>query len=462
MSKNLIYYVVGGEKEYSEMLRTSIDSVRKSNEEKYDILIITSFQYYWNNLQFYSDENTFYHFINDETPNSVFFNKLRIFDYSKIDEYDKILFLDADTIVNVNLEVYFNSIERNKLNIVVEDYSFENHNRIQFSLNDYTEEDVKFFEKNKIHTFNSGTFLFENSILMKRHFSNVLRLIDEHQDGHFMDQSFFNSYFNKYAITSDVLFKPKENYIYLINENIFDEMDYSNKIFHFIEEPGNPGTKLEKMNYIFNNIFNMTDYKLREDLIKDLKNIISGTKGVEIGVFKGDFSKYILQNWDGTLYMVDVWRPLGDEYEDASNHGMYSNILQDAVENIKGMEDRGIMIRAKSKIASEIFEDESLDFIYIDGNHAYEYVLEDLNVWFPKLKKGGVFSGHDYINMDWYNDPNFCPNGKDKYIWSFNTDGSPYYNGIFGVNPAVDEFSLQHGYTPKITSEWFGTWWFIK
>ena len=130
--------------------------------------------------------------------------------------------------------------------------------------------------------------------------------------------------------------------------------------------------------------------------------------------------------------------------------------------SIEGYEDRAIMIRANSKIASEIFEDESLDFIYIDANHAYDFVVEDIKLWFPKLKKEGVFSGHDYLNMNWYGDDKFCPNGKDKYIYTNTYQGTQYYNGIFGVNPAVDEFCKEHNYKVNVTQEWFGTWWFIK
>jgi len=203
-------------------------------------------------------------------------------------------------------------------------------------------------------------------------------------------------------------------------------------------------------------------YEHRDDLISDLKKLIPSGKGVEIGVFKGEFSKHILNNWEGTLYMVDVWRPLGDEYEDSSNHKNHMEAYQDTMENIKGFEDKGIMVRATSEIAADMFQDESLDFIFIDANHAYDFVVEDISLWFPKLKKGGIFSGHDYINMDWYNDPNFAPNGKDKYIYTSRLDGTPIYNGIFGVNTAVDEFCNKHGYTPNLTKEWFGTWWFIK
>jgi hypothetical protein len=62
--------------------------------------------------------------------------------------------------------------------------------------------------------------------------------------------------------------------------------------------------------------------------------------------------------------------------------------------------------------------------------------------------------GHDYIAMDWYNDPNFMANGKDKHIYAANG----FYFGVFGVNPAVDEFCKKNKLDPWFTNEWFGTW----
>jgi len=205
----------------------------------------------------------------------------------------------------------------------------------------------------------------------------------------------------------------------------------------------------------------ITTYKNRLDLLDLVNQKYPGGKGVEIGVFKGQFSKEILSRWNGTLYMVDVWRPLGEEYEDMSNHSLHVSAYSEAMENIKGLEDRGIMIRSDSKSASEIFPDNSLDFVYIDANHAYDFVVEDINLWFPKLKKGGIFSGHDYIDMDWYSDPAYAPNGKDKYIY-LNSEGGLVYSGIFGVNPAVDEFCRANSYDLEVTQEWLGTWWIVK
>ena len=181
--------------------------------------------------------------------------------------------------------------------------------------------------------------------------------------------------------------------------------------------------------------------------------------GAEIGVYQGYFSKEILERTDMTLYMVDLWRGVDENYEDTTNNNKdYINILEKATENIKGYEDKGIMIRASSQVASNMFLDESLDFIYIDANHAYEFIKQDIELWYPKLRKGGIFSGHDYLNLDWYNDPHFAPNKKDKYIYQVNG----FYSGVFGVNPAVDEFCDKHSYKLNKTDEFFGTWWLIK
>lgn len=204
--------------------------------------------------------------------------------------------------------------------------------------------------------------------------------------------------------------------------------------------------------------------KSREEIIPSIleNNNING-KGVEIGVFKGQFSKHILDNWSGTLYMIDPWRELED-YIDSSNHKNHPNAYLEAMQSIKGYEDRAFMIRALSNQAVDLFEDESLDFIYIDGNHTYDSVKEDMELWFPKLKKGGLFAGHDYLRMDWDNTP-FAENGIDKHIWMHSNDnfeGDAKYAGLFGVNPAVDEFCKERGIKFNLTKEWTATWLFFK
>ena len=194
----------------------------------------------------------------------------------------------------------------------------------------------------------------------------------------------------------------------------------------------------------------------RVELIRNIGSEFPRGKGVEVGTFKGEFSRQIMDAWTGTLYMVDVWKGLAnEEYLDASNHSNFGEgfVYGEAIKSISGYEDRAIMIRANSESASSIFEDGSLDFVYIDANHAYDYVAQDIVLWYPKIKPGGYLCGHDYIAIEWSEDPNFAENGKDKHI--YNRD---FYHGVFGVNPAVDEFCEANGYDPIVTSEWFGSW----
>lgn len=203
----------------------------------------------------------------------------------------------------------------------------------------------------------------------------------------------------------------------------------------------------------------------RQQLIKSIGTDFPNGKGVEVGTFTGEFSKEIMELWGGTLYMVDVWSPLNNnEYNDSSNHGNFQKgaIFGAAIDNISGYENRAIMIRANSEKASEIFADESLDFVYIDANHAYDYVVQDIQLWYPKIKPGGCLCGHDYIDLNWNEDPNFKENGKDKDIHTYNENGTTNYHGEFGVNPAVDEFCSENGYDLEVTHEWFGSWYIKK
>jgi len=179
-------------------------------------------------------------------------------------------------------------------------------------------------------------------------------------------------------------------------------------------------------------------------------------KGVEVGSFKGEFARTILEKWQGTLYMVDAWYELED-YNDMSNIGLNQDAYLEAMRSINEFRDRAYMLRCLSKQAVDLFPDESLDFVYIDANHEYSYVVEDIKLWYPKVKKGGIVAGHDYLDIDWYDDE-YSEKDKNKYMWG---DGQ-HFIGVFGVNPAVDEFCKENNIEFSLTEEFSRTWYFEK
>ena len=129
-------------------------------------------------------------------------------------------------------------------------------------------------------------------------------------------------------------------------------------------------------------------WKEMTPLFKDLGFKI----GAEIGVFRGQFLKNLC-NGGFKMYGIDPWEDY-DTYNDYKG-GDFIGYENEARERV-GSYDCEI-IKKWSMDAVNDFEDESLDFIFIDGNHSLEYVIEDISKWSKKVRKGGIISGHDYF-----------------------------------------------------------------
>lgn len=115
-------------------------------------------------------------------------------------------------------------------------------------------------------------------------------------------------------------------------------------------------------------------------------------EGVEVGVCQGRFSANLLSFWPGHLHLVDAWAPLkdyGEEYDHEKNYELTH-------QRLKEYEGRYEIHRKTSLEAAGDFENESFDFVYLDANHAYEAVRDDLAAWWPKVKRGGMLAGDDY------------------------------------------------------------------
>lgn len=213
------------------------------------------------------------------------------------------------------------------------------------------------------------------------------------------------------------------------------------------------------------NVFNFN----REEILKKIKQVNNGIC-VEIGVFKGEYSKKILEQNPKKLYMIDIWEPVEKNYDDLTNNKNHPDAYSEALKIAKLYSNKTITIKKDSIEAALNFKDESIDFLYIDANHAYDFIKKDIEIWYPKVKKGGIFGGHDYLKINWKEDENFEENQKDKSIFEEQScrivtktkEKESVKYGIFGVNPAVDEFCEKYNYELNITNDFFANWWVIK
>ena len=131
--------------------------------------------------------------------------------------------------------------------------------------------------------------------------------------------------------------------------------------------------------------------------LKQLKGR-DGLVGAEIGVWTGVHTLFYLKELDiKCVFLIDPY--IGYENYDPVKEFRMKNLEiaeQAAHARLQGYEQRIKWIKKKSAEAVEFIADNSLDFVYIDGNHSFDSVMEDILLYYPKLKKGGLLSGHDY------------------------------------------------------------------
>lgn len=150
----------------------------------------------------------------------------------------------------------------------------------------------------------------------------------------------------------------------------------------------------------------------------------SNATAVEIGTHRGLFAEELLLLFDGTLYCVDHWLADYDPTDPASN-GNREEDYQATLLRLKRFGRRAVILRTTSELASQQFDDDTLDLVYIDGCHQDASVRQDIDLWWPKVKDGGLFAGHDIV----------CPGEPD---------------GGWGqiIEPILKEFCTKHERVP--------------
>lgn len=119
--------------------------------------------------------------------------------------------------------------------------------------------------------------------------------------------------------------------------------------------------------------------------------------GVEIGTDRGGYARDICERFpEVALITIDPWLAY-TEGTDVKEQAEVDALYEEAEKTLAPYKNCKIL-RMTSAEAVEYFEPNSIDFVFIDGNHEYTYVMEDIINWTKIVKPGGIVCGHDYVS----------------------------------------------------------------
>lgn len=185
--------------------------------------------------------------------------------------------------------------------------------------------------------------------------------------------------------------------------------------------------------------------------------------GLEIGVQRAEFTRELLRKWQSfeKMYLLDPWEQQVNYADIANkNNAQQEKIYREANKNVapfqNAAKNKVELIRGYSNTKANLFNERSLDFIYIDARHDYCGVYEDISLYWPKLSCGGIMAGHDYLSAD---EVNFL---TKKQNWSLCANGTIH---LGAVRTAVNEFADRHRVQVMITYRerfHFNSWYMRK
>ena len=160
------------------------------------------------------------------------------------------------------------------------------------------------------------------------------------------------------------------------------------------------------------------EIKYRRELVNLMRELNLPLIAAECGVAEGLHSKDLLLAGIEKLYLIDVWQSMPNLIGDASNwQNFHDRNYLLAMDFIKGYEHKTVVLKGLTSEMAKRVPDNSLGMCYLDASHDYLSVLQDLELYLPKIVDGGIMAGHDFLN-----------------VWDY------------GVNQAVIEFAAARNY----------------
>lgn len=147
----------------------------------------------------------------------------------------------------------------------------------------------------------------------------------------------------------------------------------------------------------------ITPHKNMETLIKYRRDLwklfpdVTECVAVELGAAEGLHSRDLCANGYKLVITVDAWETMPHLKGDASSpQSWHDSNYKNACDLLRPFGGRSKILRGPTTQMAQYVADESVDLVYIDADHSYEGVKNDIKAWWPKLKRGGVCAFHDY------------------------------------------------------------------
>lgn len=178
-----------------------------------------------------------------------------------------------------------------------------------------------------------------------------------------------------------------------------------------------------KLNIGKNYILDIPD--MGRDDMAELFEELKFKTGAEIGVDKGEYSEVLCKaNPQAMIYGIDPYSRIAYEPNivphDAGIYDTQEGFEDNYWKARKRLDNylNYVLIRGYSMDAIKQFDDQSLDFVYIDANHDFPNFINDLHQWAKKVRMGGIVSGHDYANYS-YRKFNHVKRALEAYARSY-------------------------------------------